>query len=71
MKLDSKKEFKAHFGIFTILGELFTGKRKPRDLFNTNPMDITFLALVIATLNKLGFCSVFFIPKFISYIEYK
>ncbi len=50
MKLDAKKEFKAHFGIFTIFGEIFTGKRKLKDLFNTNPMDITFLALVIAVL---------------------
>lgn len=50
MKLDAKKEIKAHFGIFTIIGELFTGKRKFRDLFNTSPMDITFLALVIAVL---------------------
>lgn len=50
MKLDAKKELKAHFGIFTVLGEIFTGKRKIKDLFNTSPMDITFLALVIAVL---------------------
>jgi len=50
MKLDAKKEFKAHFGIFNIIADVFTGRRKIRDLFNTNPMDITFLALVIAVL---------------------
>ncbi len=50
MKLDAKKEFKAHFGIFGIVADVLKGRRKLRDLFSTNPMDITFLALVIAVL---------------------
>ncbi len=50
IKQIAKREAVAHFGIFGIIGDLFKGKKKLRDLFSTNPMDITFLALVIAVL---------------------
>ncbi len=50
MKLDAKNEFKAHFGVFGIIADLLRRRKKFRDLFNTSPMDITFLALVIAVL---------------------
>lgn len=45
-----KKEILAHFGIFYLIADIFKGKKKIRDLFSTSPMDITFLALVIAVL---------------------
>lgn len=45
-----KQEILAHFGIFYLIGDIFKGKKKIKDLFSTNPMDITFLALVIAVL---------------------
>ena len=45
-----KQEVLAHFGIFYLIGDIIKGKKKIRDLFSTNPMDITFLALVIAVL---------------------
>lgn len=45
-----KKEILAHFGIFYLIADIFKGKKKTRDLFSTSPMDITFLALVIAVL---------------------
>ena len=45
-----KQEILAHFGIFNLIGDVFKGRKKFRDLFSTRPMDITFLALVIAVL---------------------
>lgn len=45
-----KHEILAHFGIFYLIGDIFKGKKKIRDLFSAKPMDITFLALVIAVL---------------------
>jgi hypothetical protein len=45
-----KQEILAHFGIFNLIGDVFRGKKKFRDLFSTSPMDITFLTLVIAVL---------------------
>jgi len=45
-----KQEILAHFGIFNLIGDVFKGKKKFRDLFSTSPMDITFLTLVIAVL---------------------
>lgn len=45
-----KKEIFAHFGIFYTIRDLFTGRKKLRDCFATGPLDITFLALVIALL---------------------
>ncbi len=42
---------KQHFAIFKTLKEIFQGKRKLKDCFNTAPMDITFFALVIAVLS--------------------
>lgn len=49
-KAKIKKEIFAHFGIFYILKDLFSGKKKIKDLFSKGPMDITFFALVIALL---------------------
>lgn len=46
-----KVVLKQHFAIFKTLKEIFTGKRKLKDCFNTAPMDITFFALVIAVLS--------------------
>ena len=43
-----KVEFFAHFGIVNIVKDVFTGKRKIKDLFAKGSMDITFFALVIA-----------------------
>ncbi len=43
-----KIEFFAHFGIVNIVKDVFTGKRKIKDLFAKGSMDITFFALVIA-----------------------
>lgn len=45
-----KQEILAHFGIFYLIRDIFSGKKKLRDLFSNGPMDITFLALVIALL---------------------
>lgn len=45
-----KKEILAHFGIFYLIRDIFTGKKKLRDCFSTSPFDITFLTLVIALL---------------------
>lgn len=45
-----KYEIAQHFGIFHLIGDVFKGKKKFRDLFCSNPMDITFLALVITVL---------------------
>ncbi len=45
-----KQEILAHFGIIYLVKDIFTGKKKIRDLFSRGPMDITFLALVIALL---------------------
>ncbi len=45
-----KNEILAHFGIFYLIGDIFKGKKKIRDLFSARPMDITFLALVISVL---------------------
>ncbi len=50
LKQSLRREAAAHFGIFGIIGDVFKGRRKLRDLFSTNPMDITFLALIIAVL---------------------
>ena len=40
-----------YFAIFNTLKEIFSGKRKLKDCFNTAPMDITFFALVITVLS--------------------
>lgn len=48
--MDKKAEFKAHFGIFRLIGDVFKGRKSIKELFNAGPMDITFLALVIAIL---------------------
>lgn len=45
-----KKEILAHFGFVDLIRDLLSGKRKVRDLFSKGPLDITFLALVIALL---------------------
>ena len=45
-----KSELWAHFGIFYLVKDIFTGKKKLKDLFSKGSMDITFLALVIALL---------------------
>ncbi len=49
-KAKLKSEILAHFGIFYLIKDIFSGKKKIRDLFSRGPMDITFLALVIALL---------------------
>ncbi len=49
-KVNLKNEILAHFGIFYILRDIFSGKKKIKDLFSKGPMDITFLALVITIL---------------------
>ncbi len=49
-KVNLKNEILAHFGIFYILKDVFSGKKKLKDLFSKGPMDITFLALVITIL---------------------
>lgn len=53
-----KNEILAHFGIFYLLRDLFTGKKKLRDCFSAGPIDITFLALVI-TLLSIGIVMMF------------
>lgn len=45
-----KQEILAHFGIFNLIGDIAKGKKKLRDCIARGPMDITFLALVIALL---------------------
>ncbi len=45
-----KQEIRAHFGIIDLVKDLASGKKKIRDLIARGPMDITFLALVIALL---------------------
>lgn len=45
-----KHEILAHLGIFYLIGDVIKGRKKLRDLFSAKPMDITFLALVIAVL---------------------
>ncbi|MBO5230307.1 MAG: cell division protein FtsW [Clostridia bacterium] len=45
-----KQEILAHFGVYYLIKDLFTRKKKLRDLFAAGPLDITFLALVIALL---------------------
>ena len=49
-KAKLKSEVLAHFGIFYYIKDIFSGKKKIKDLFAKGPMDITFLALVIALL---------------------
>lgn len=45
-----KNEILAHFGIFYLIGDIFKGKKRIKDLFSASPLDITFLALVIIIL---------------------
>ena len=45
-----KKEIRAYFGFIDLIKDIASGKRKFRDLFSNGPLDITFLALVIALL---------------------
>ncbi|MBQ8762875.1 MAG: FtsW/RodA/SpoVE family cell cycle protein [Clostridia bacterium] len=45
-----KSEALAHFGVFYLIRDIFSGKKKIRDLFSKGSMDITFFALVIALL---------------------
>ena len=45
-----KKEILAHFGFVDLIRDIASGKRKIRDLISKGPLDITFLALVIALL---------------------
>ncbi len=49
-KTKFKSEFWAHFGILYLIKDIFTGKKKIKDLFAKGSLDITFLALVIAIL---------------------
>lgn len=49
-KAKLKSEALAHFGIFYLVKDIFSGKRKMKSLFSKGTMDITFLALVIALL---------------------
>ena len=45
-----KQEIRAHFGFIDLAKDLASGKKKIGDLIAKGPMDITFLALVIALL---------------------
>lgn len=45
-----KQEILAHFGIVNLIKDLAKGKKKLKDCIARGPMDITFLALVIALL---------------------
>ena len=45
-----KNEILAHFGIFYLIRDIFTGRKKLKDCFSTSPFDITFFTLVIALL---------------------
>ncbi|MBQ8014576.1 MAG: FtsW/RodA/SpoVE family cell cycle protein [Clostridia bacterium] len=45
-----KQEILAYFGVLNLIKDLFTGKKKLKDCVAKGPMDITFLALVIALL---------------------
>ncbi len=45
-----KKEILAHFGFAYLLRDLFSGKKKLKDLFYAGSVDIAFLVLVIAIL---------------------
>ena len=49
-KTKIKNEILAHFGVFYTVKDVFSGKKKIKELFSKGPMDITFLALVIALL---------------------
>ena len=53
-----KNEISAAFGIFYLIKDIFSGKKKFRDLFSKGPMDITFFALVI-TLLTIGIIMMF------------
>ncbi len=44
------KNVLGYFGIFYLIRDVFTGKKKIKDLFATGQLDITFLTLVIALL---------------------
>ncbi len=46
-----KSEFRRAFGIIDWIKDLFTGRKKIRDLFSTAPFDLAFFALVILLLS--------------------
>lgn len=54
----AKEILAKYFSIFYLIKDIFTGKRKLRDCFNSAPFDITFLALVI-TLLTVGIVMMF------------